>query len=165
MCISYMYRINPGNMCFITQLGLKYEITEIWKRKEVLYKGGRCNRALFSKLGNQLPQNTRARSIDYISSSHVTVFQPTRIQNKLEVCYNIKYCELRLPLKYTVQQLLRKKSIFELNLRPQLRSQIQTSVSTQLVPMMFFLPLFSCYKPPEIRLTQMRNTLFSVSAG
>ena len=60
----------------------------------VQVKRGRCHRALFSKTSARCgtsSRKTRAQSLDYISSSHVTVFQPTRTQKKLEVCYKFMY--------------------------------------------------------------------------
>ena len=57
-----------------------------------------------------------------------------------ELFKSIKHYEKRLPLK----QVFEKDKIFELNSRPQLRSRIQASKSSQLVRQgSFFLPLFS----------------------
>ena len=66
----------------------------------VQVKRGRCYRGHYLQrlvpAPVLFPQNMHARSLAYISSSHVTVFQPTRIQKKQEVCYKTLWVLFRL---------------------------------------------------------------------
>ena len=55
---------------------------------------GAVTRHYFQRLvpGGHFPQNMRALSLDYISSPHMVVFQPTRIQIENKVCYSSLWC-------------------------------------------------------------------------
>ena len=55
-----------------------------------------------------VPANARARSLDYISASHVTVFQPTRIQKKQELCYKDLYHAVTILVMFPVSNNINK---------------------------------------------------------